>query len=544
VNLFDIIFVLPYVFSDHPSFPEGILKRVLEAEGFSVGVIERPFWQDKESFAKLGKPKLFFAVIAGPLDSVVLNYTSLRKRRKEDLYQIGGNGFFEGYPPGIKYKVRPDRTVTIFSNRIRESFKDTPIVIGGLEASLRRFSHYDFQQEQIRRSVLLDAKADLLVHGMGEKQIVTIARSIRSGSAAREIHTPGTTRIGKQPLDSAGRDLLPSHEEIVSEPRKLLEAQWILEKAMAGGRGLLQAVGDRYVIDEPAEIHAGPDLDAIYGLAYERRHPQVKEYSPALQMNLFSITSHRGCGGRCSFCSIQCHEGRKIVSRSPDSILREIKSLKKHPQWKGSIADIGGAAAEMYGQDCHQESCGRSSCLYPEICPSFTTGQAYLELLRACRRVSGVKKIFVGSGLRYDLLLKNPDLLEEIMRHHCGRFLRIAPEHTEDRVLQAMQKPRFEVLKEFVALFQSINKTLLRKIALAPYWLVGHPGETREDIGRMKTKIRALGLAAQDTQIFTPTPGTPATAMYYAGCSSASQPLEIVRDIKELAERKNQIVKG
>lgn len=541
--MFDIIFVLPYIFSDHPSFPEGILKRVLEAEGFSVGVIERPFWQDKESFAKLGKPKLFFAVIAGPLDSIVLNYTSLRKRRKEDLYQINGNAFFEGYPPAIKYKIRPDRTVTVFANRIRESFKDVPIIIGGLEAALRRFSHYDFQQERIRRSVLLDAKADLLVHGMGEKQIINIARLLGSGTAVQEISAPGTTRIGKQPSDPSAWDRLPSHEEILSDSRKLLEAQLILEKALAKGRGLIQASGDRYVIDEPTETYASADLDAIYGLAYARRPLQSKEYSPALQMNLFSITSHRGCGGRCSFCSIQCHEGRKIISRAPDSILAEIESLKKHPHWKGFIADIGGASAEMYGQDCDQASCVRSSCLYPDICGAFAAGKAYLELLRDCRRVPGVKKIFVGSGLRYDLLLKNPDLLEEIMRRHCGRFLRIAPEHTEDRVLQEMQKPGFEVLKEFVRLFQSINKTLPRKIALAPYWLVGHPGETREDIRRMKTKIHSLGLATQDTQIFTPTPGTLATAMYYAGCSSAFKPIEIVKDIKELADRKNQIVK-
>jgi uncharacterized radical SAM protein YgiQ len=391
--------------------------------------------------------------------------------------------------------------------------------------------------------VLLDAKADLLVHGMGEKQIINIARLLGSGTAVQEISAPGTTRIGKQPSDPSAWDRLPSHEEILSDSRKLLEAQLILEKALAKGRGLIQASGDRYVIDEPAETYASADLDAIYGLAYEQRHLQGKEYSPALQMNLFSITSHRGCGGQCSFCSIQCHEGRKIISRSIDSILAEIESLKKHPHWKGSIADIGGASAEMYGQDCHKESCGRSSCLYPDICGSFVTGQAYLELLRECRRVPGVKKIFVGSGLRYDLLLKNPDLLEEIMRRHCGRFLRIAPEHTEDRVLQEMQKPGFEVLKEFVTLFQSINKTLPRKIALAPYWLIGHPGETREDIRRMKTKLRALGLATQDTQIFTPTPGTLATAMYYARCSCAFKPIEIVKDINEFADRKNQIVK-
>jgi uncharacterized radical SAM protein YgiQ len=542
--MFDVIFILPYCFSDHPSFPEGILKRVLEAEGFSVGVIETPFWQDKGSFAKLGKPKLFFAIIAGPLDSVVLNYTSLHKRRKEDLYQTGGKAFFEGYPASIKYKIRPDRTVTVFSNRIRESFKDVPIIIGGLEASLRRFSHYDFQQERIRRSVLLDAKVDLLVHGMGEKQIVRIARLLQTGASIQEINPAGTTRIGKQPPDAAAWDPLPSHEEIMREPRKLMEGQLVLEKALAKGRGLIQATGDQYVIDQPAETYAPQDLDRIYGLEYRRRHPENRFYTPALRMNLFSITSHRGCGGGCSFCSIQCHEGRKIISRSPESILREIESLKKHPQWKGFIADIGGAAAEMYGQDCRKEACPRSSCLYPKACESFGAGKAYLDLLRACRRVPGVKKIFVGSGLRYDLLLQNPDLLEEIMRFHCGRFLRIAPEHTEEHVLKCMQKPCFEVFKEFIKLFDSINKALKRKISLAPYWLVGHPGETREDIRQMKAKLRANGLAATDTQIFTPTPGTLATAMYYASCSSALKPIEIVKDIKELAERKNQIIKS
>jgi len=535
---FDIIIVLPYLFSDHPSFPEGILKKVLEKEGFSVGILETPFWQKKESFAALGKPKLCFAIVTGPVDSILLNYTSLRKRRNEDLYQDDGRAFFPGCPPSIRYKIRPDRATLVFAGRIKELFPDTPIVIGGIEASMRRFAHYDFQQDAIRRSILLDSRADILVTGMGERQMVEIASRLREGNHVREIVIPGTARIAEPP-PGAEFEEIPSYDESSVDGSKLLAAQLMLQRAMQQGKRIVQRYGSRAVIEEPPEVYNAPDLALAYDQDYSRAHLKPGLYSPALRMNLFSITSHRGCGGGCSFCSIYCHQGKGILSRSRESVLRELRSLLKHPEWKGSVSDIGGPTAEMYGAGCKNDACLRQSCLYPDPCRKFGSPKAYLELLRDCRKVKGVKKIFIGSGIRYDLLLHFPELLEEMMVHHTGRYLRIAPEHTEDTVLALMGKPPFETLDSFVRLFNSINAGLKRKVELAPYLMIGHPGETPEDIISMKAKLKSLGMKTTDVQVFTPSPGTLSTAMYYAESSPVSYPVPVAKDVKELMRRKD-----
>jgi uncharacterized radical SAM protein YgiQ len=535
---FDVIFVLPYPFSDHPSFPEGVLRKTLEIEGYRVGVIEKPFWQEKESFGVLGKPRLFFAVISGPVDSVVLNYTSSRKRRREDLYQFGGKAYFDGYPPSIKYKIRPDRTTIVFTNRLKELFHDVPIVIGGLEATLRCFAHYDFQQDKMRRSILLDSKADLLVTGMGEKQLVAIARAIDSGRPSDALMLPGTA-IATKGFPEQGRFVeLPSFEAILEDKTKLIEAHLILERGLLDRKGVVQKQGDRYVVQQPEETYAPSDLDAVYDQPYSRMHLKGDDYTPALRMNLFSVTSHRGCGGGCSFCSIEVHQGKKVISRTSESITKEIRSLKQHPEWKGTISDIGGATAEMYGNDCEIEPCLKPSCLYPDQCKLFPPGKRYLELLRECRKLQGVKKIFLGSGIRYDVLLHNPELLEQVMMHHSGRFLRIAPEHTEDSVLRLMRKPPFQTLESFVSLFNSINRNLKRKIELAPYLIVGHPGEKRADVLEMKKKLKSLRMKSTEVQIFTPTPGTPSTAMYYAECDLSFKSLPVEKAIPVLMERK------
>jgi uncharacterized radical SAM protein YgiQ len=538
ISGFDVIFVLPYPFSDHPSFPEGILRKALELEGFRVGVIETPFWQKKESFEALGKPKRFFAIISGPVDSVVLNYTSARKRRREDLYQLNGKAYFHGYPPSIKYKIRPDRTVIVFTNRIKELFHDVPIVIGGLEAALRCFAHYDFQQDKIRRSILLDSRADILVTGMGEKQLVRIARILESGVSINDIILPGTARINNALPEKNGCVELPSFEAVLQDRTKLLEAHLMLEKALLEGKGIVQRHADRYVVQYPVEKYNASDLDLIYDQPYTRKHLKGDSYSPALRMNLFSITSHRGCAGGCSFCSIGIHHGKKVISRSVGSIVKEIHTQTRHPQWKGYITDIGGATANMYGDDCKVEGCLEPSCLYPEKCRIFSPGKRYLELLRECRKTRGVKKIFLGSGVRYDLLLNDPELLEEILLYHSGRFLRIAPEHTEETVLNLMRKPSFHVLQSFVRLFQSINQKLKRRIELAPYIIVGHPGEKQADVIEMKRKLNSLGLKATSVQIFTPTPGNLSTAIYYAGCGSSLKPIPVEKRIGELIKRK------
>jgi len=541
---YDVIFVLPYPFSDHPSFPEGILKRVLESKGFSVGVLEKPFRHKKESFTVLGRPNLFFAIIPGPVDSTVLNYTSSRKRRVEDQYQIGGNGFFEGYPPSIKYRIRPDNTAIAYTNRIRENYKDTPIIIGGVEASLRQFAHYDFQQDKIRRSILFDSRADLLVTGAGEKQIIAIAENLRDGKRAGDLKLRGTSGIVK---DIAGvRDSLelPSMENILQDKNNLVKAFLMKERGTAMGKTLCQKNGDRYVVSYPAETYSGEELDLFFSFGYQRSHPGRIDYSPALRMNLFSITSHRGCGGGCTFCSISLNEGKKVISRSEGSILEEARTMMKHRSWKGVISDVGGPSAEMYGYSCAVSPCPKNSCLAPRPCPSLQKGDRYLSLLRQLRRLKGVRKVFIGSGVRYDNLTGNPELLGEILEHHSGKYLRIAPEHTEDAVLTLMRKPGLKALTKFMGLYSQINEKLNRKITAAPYLIIGHPGETPDHVKEMKKKIRSLNMSTAETQIFTPTPGTLSTAMYYAETDPDGNSLPVEKNIKELIKRKNFLASG
>ncbi|MBF0118880.1 MAG: YgiQ family radical SAM protein [Desulfobacterales bacterium] len=515
MSKFDIIFVLPYIFSDHPSFPEGILKKALEIQGVNVGIIETPFWQDANSFKKLGQPKLFFAVISGPMDSIVLNYTSQKKRRKEDLYQHEGNAFFEGYPPSIKYKKRPDRTTIVFSNKIREAFKDAFILIGGVEASLRCFSHYDFQIEKIRRPILFDSRADILVSGIGEKQIVSIAKLIKEGKISDALNINGIAKISNAIPDNENFIHLPSFEEVLSDPSNFLAMQKMIEKAKIEGKGIIQQYANHYVIANPPYNYTTKDLDETYSQVYLRKHFLIKSYSPACRMNLFSITSHRGCFGGCSFCSITVHEGKNVISRSFESIIKEIDNLRKHPEWKGYISDVGGASAEMYGSYCEHKNCPRPSCIYPKKCDKLNTVQKYIDLLRECKKISSIKKIFIGSGVRYDLFLEYPELLEEILLYHSGRFLRVAPEHTEDNVLKLMRKPEFNKFEKFVRIFNSINKKLKRKVELSPYIMIGHPGETKKDVIEMNKKFKSLNIKPVNIQTFTPTPGTLSTAMYY-----------------------------
>jgi len=535
---FDVIFLLPYAFSDHPSFPEGILKRYLEFNGFSVGVIETPFWQKKEDFGLLGRPKLFFAIIPGPVDSVVLNYTSSRKRRNEDLYQMDNEAFFKGFPPSIKYKKRPDLVTVVFANRLKEIYKDVPIIIGGIEASQRTFSHYDFIKQRIKRSILLDSRADILVNGMGEKQLVQIAEKLKIGEDIFEININGTSKIIKNISEYKNAVILPSHSEVIESSEQLLILEEKVSKALKSDRYAIQKVDNRYIVRNPLEKYNGNDLDIIYNLGYKRTHLFNKGYSDALNMNLFSITSHRGCGGGCSFCSISSHEGKRVVSRSVNSILKEVEQFKGHKRWKGVIGDLGGASAESFGTDCIVKFCGKNSCLFPNKCLQLAGTEKYRKLLKTVREYDGVRKLFIGSGLRYDVLLENPSLLEDIMVHHTGKFLRVAPEHTEDSVLLLMRKPSWERFLEFYSLFKSINKNLKRKIDLYPYLIVGFPGEREQDLYNMKKKLKALRLKTTDAQIFTPTPGIMATAYYYSELSSDKKEIFVEKDIKKLLRRK------
>jgi len=537
----DVVLAMPYPYADHPSFPEAILKRSLETAGFTVGVIACPRWQNPADFATLGRPRLFFAVVPGPVDSTVLNFTSLRKRRREDLYQTGGNAFFTDAPAGISAKIRPDRTVMVFANRLRQAFPRVPLLIGGLEASQRMFAHYDFQEDGLRRGILFDSRADLLVFGPGEKQVVEIARRVKAGQALGEIVLPGTARIVKAPPPEGEYPRLPPGEEVMADPPRLLEAQLILEQAILAGKGAVQRQVDRYLVREPGMPYEAADLDRLYALPFTRTHPGLPVLSPALQMNLFSVTAHRGCGGGCTFCAITAMEGRRIVSRSPDSILREIRSLADHPRWRGVVSDIGGPSADLYGEDCPNPGCPKPSCLVPRCPRPQTPGRAYLELLGAARNLPGVERVLIGSGLRHDRLAENPELLEEVLRHHAGGFLRIAPEHTEEPVLARMRKPGFGVLAEVAGQVAVVNRRLPRPVQLALYLIVGHPGESREMVTEMGRKLRTLGPHRRDVQVFTPTPGTLATAMYVAGLDEQGRAIPVERGAAELARRQRSL---
>jgi len=548
----DVTLVLPYVYSDHPSFPEALIARALEAAGFRTAIVEQPRWQENRAFAALPMPKLFFAIVPGPVDSVVLNYTSTHKRRGEDLYQFDGNAFFEG-PENISSKIRPDRVLTVFAARLREAFHDIPIIIGGLEGSLRRFAHWDFQQEKIRRPILPDTRADLLVAGMGEKQIVRIARAIARGERANTLALPGTARVASAPPPDAL--VLPKAEDVIANPALLL-SQWELEQeALRTRRPAAQECGKRFIVYTGQEEYSTSEIDAIYELPFTRSHAlpggnppnasRTPHMTPALRMNLFSVTTHRGCAGGCAFCSISAHSGG-ILSRSIGSIIREIRRLEKHPAWRGVVTDLGAASADMYGADCPRSTaCARLSCLSPDRCPDYAAreGRAWLEVLRKTRAQRGVRKVMIASGARCETLLANPEILEEIMRFHTGAFLRVAPEHTEDHVLALMRKSPFALFERFVALFRETAARLRSPVDLECYIVVGHPGERAEDVPIMREKLRALGLLRHlDVQIFTPTPGTLSTALFCAGTDTNGTPIAVERSPKELIRRQRSLI--
>ncbi len=545
---FDVILAMPAPFTDHPSFPEALIARALEAAGFSVGVIEQPHWQSSADFAALGRPRLLYGIIPGPVDSVVLNYTSTGKRRSEDLYQPGGNAYFPDMPASISSRIRPDRTLTVYASRIREALGDVPLVIGGLEASLRRFAHWDFQKQAIRRPILLDTRADLAVTGMGELQIVAIAQALARGENMPELCIPGTVHVSRAcPEDAV---LLPDAADVTAQPHLLLTQFLAEQRALREGRPVAQPAGGRYVVSQPAMSYTSNDLDTIYGLPFSRQHgwhatvkPAPLQATPALLMNRFSVTTHRGCAGGCAFCSIAAHQGRGVISRSQASILAEIRQMTKHPDWRGVIGDIGGASAEMWQADCPR--CQRPSCLLPNVCPHYPASQArdWQDLLARVRALPGIRHINLGSGLRYEVLLENPSLLEDLLRHHSGQFLRVAPEHTEDHLLALMRKPPYAVFERFVRLFHETAGKLPRPVRLAPYLIVGHPGETTDDVVRMRDKLKKLGLFGQaDVQIFTPTPGSLATAMYCSGSDEHGHPLAVERDMAELIRRQRMLI--
>ena len=537
----DVVLVTGDAYVDHPSFGMAIIGRLLEAQGFRVGIIAQPDWQSAEPFRALGKPRLFFGVTGGNMDSMVNRYTADRRLRHDDAYTAGGEG---GH--------RPDRCTIVYAQRCREAFKDVPIVLGGIEASLRRIAHYDYWSDKVRRSILADAKADILIYGNAERAIVEVAHRLAEGETPRELTSirgsalfcrvpDHYTELPAHDLDSADEGAsrrpgdtvirLPSCEQVEQDREAYARASRVLHRESNPGnaRPLVQRHGDRDLWLNPPPIPlTSTEMDAVYDLPYARApHPSYGDAKiPAWEMIKFSVTIMRGCFGGCTFCSITEHEGRVIQSRSEGSILREIELIRdKTPGFTGVISDIGGPTANMYRMACKDPKvealCRRPSCVFPDICENLNTSHDDLiRLYRKVREVKGIKKVMVASGVRYDLAVKSPEYVKELVTHHVGGYLKIAPEHTERGPLDKMMKPGIGAYNRFKQMFEAAAQQAGKKYFLIPYFIAAHPGTTDEDMMNLALWLKKNRYRADQVQTFLPSPMATATAMYHTGVNS------------------------
>ncbi|HEX8988705.1 MAG TPA: YgiQ family radical SAM protein [Rhodocyclaceae bacterium] len=528
----DIVLVTGDAYIDHPSFGMALVGRLLEAQGFRVGIIAQPDWRSAADFRRLGKPNLFFGITAGNMDSMVNRYTSERKIRSDDAYT----------PGGLPDK-RPDRAVVVYSQRAREAFGDVPVVIGGIEASLRRIAHYDYWSDKVRRSVLPDSKADLLLYGNAERALVELAHRLAKGEPIAGIRdlrgagfmVPRGWTPGDEWQDAAGTGggdraqayvRLPAYEEVAGSPTRYAQASraFHLESNPGNARAIVQAHGDRDVwLNPPPFPLSTAEMDHVYGLPYARApHPAYGEARiPAWEMIRNSVNIMRGCFGGCTFCSITEHEGRIIQSRSEASILREIEEIRDRTTgFTGVISDLGGPTANMYRMACRDKtieaSCRRLSCVYPEICPRLGTDHAPLiALYRKARALPGIKKVLIGSGLRYDLAVRSPEYVRELVSHHVGGYLKIAPEHTETGPLSKMMKPGMAAYDRFKQMFDAASRAAGKEQYLIPYFIAAHPGTTDEDMLELALWLKRNAFRLDQVQTFLPTPLALATTMYH-----------------------------
>lgn len=521
IDQLDFILITGDAYVDHPSFGSAIISRVLEREGFRIGMIPQPNWRNTSDFRKLGKPRLGFLINSGNIDSMVNHYTAAKKKRHNDLYSPGGKSGF-----------RPDRAVIVYSNRAREAYKDVPIIIGGIEASLRRFAHYDYWSDKIRRSILLDAKADLLIYGMGEKAIVQIANLLKYGM---DIHhmtdVRGTVYCSSNKPEPGDLVEVPSFEKACESKTAYGESYRLeyLEQDAISGKPVIQKHGDRYIVQNPPQFPLTQDeMDIVYNLPYTRTyHPIYKDMGgiPAIKEIQFSITSHRGCYGGCSFCALTFHQGRIIQNRSQKSILEEAELLTTLEDFKGYIHDVGGPTANFRHKACRiQEvkgACRNRQCLFPTPCKNLIIDHSeYVNLLKKIRKIPNVKKVFIRSGIRYDYLMydkNNNEFFEELCKYHVSGQLKVAPEHISSRVLQQMGKPDMEVYEKFVKKYNSLNRKLGKKQYLVPYLMSSHPGSDLNAAIELAQYIKHMGYTPEQVQDFYPTPGSLSTTMYYTG---------------------------
>lgn len=520
IDQLDFIIVSGDAYVDHPSFGTAIIGRTLESQGFTVGIIAQPKWHNCEDFKRLGRPKYGFLVNSGNIDSMVNHYTTAKKVRHEDLYSPGGEA---GH--------RPDRALIVYCNRIREAFKDIPIAIGGIEASLRRFSHYDYWDNKVRRSILLDTKADLLMYGMGEKTVIQIADLLRYGANMKNITSVrGTCYVTNDISNIKNAVIVPSFEEVSTDKKAYNEAYKLeyYEQDSIIGRTIIQKHGNRYLVQNPPQDNlTQEEMDIAYNLPYTRTyHPiyEAKGGIPAIKEVKFSITSHRGCFGSCSFCALTFHQGRVIQNRSQESIINEAKLLTTLPDFKGYIHDIGGPTADFRHRACKKQevhgTCKTKQCMFPEPCKNLIIDHTeYLSLLKKVRKLPGIKKVFIRSGIRYDYLIhdKNESFFKELCEHHISGQLKVAPEHVVPKVLNQMGKPTREVYDRFVKRYFEINKKLDKKQFLVPYLMSSHPGSDLDAAIELAQYIKKMGYTPEQVQDFYPTPGSLSTTIYYTG---------------------------
>ena len=533
----DIILFSGDAYVDHPSFGAAVIGRTLEAAGYRVAIVPQPDWHgDYRDFKKLGRPRLFFGICPGCMDSMVNKYTAARRLRSEDAYSPDG-----------RHDLRPEYPTIVYTKILKQLFPDVPVILGGIEASLRRVTHYDYWQDRLRPCILCDSGADLIIYGMGEKPIVELAQRVSDGfSIGTMTDIPQTVYLASEVTPTADDIVLHSHEEClrdkraqaenfrhVEEQSNMMHAHRILQP-LKSSRSPGFSLGQTVVVNPPYPPMTTAELDASFDLPYTRQpHPKYKgKRIPAYDMIKFSVNIHRGCFGGCAFCTISAHQGKFITCRSKDNILKEVKQVTEMPDFKGYLSDLGGPSANMYGMHGRNlnacEKCKRPSCIHPQICPNLDTNHSrLLEVYRAVDALPGIKKSFIGSGVRYDLLLyKSRDeaanraaqeyTRELITRHVSGR-LKVAPEHTSDRVLQLMRKPSFQQFFDFKRIFDRINAEEHLNQQIIPYFISSHPGCHEEDMAQLAAITRKLGFHLEQVQDFTPTPMTTATEMWYTG---------------------------
>ncbi|MCD4673873.1 MAG: YgiQ family radical SAM protein [Anaerolineaceae bacterium] len=540
----DVILISADSYIDSPYIGVALIGKLLAQRGYRVGIIAQPDIQNQADITRLGEPRLFWGVSGGSVDSMVANYTATNKRRRRD-----------DYTPGGENDRRPNRAVIAYTNLIKRYFKNTcPIVLGGVEASLRRVAHYDYWSDSIRRSILFDAKADILVYGMAERTIVELAERLQKGQDWHDLR--GLSYIAKEPHPDYLE--LPAYEAVRDDPQAFIEMfhRFYRNNDPLNARGLYQRHGDRVLVQNPPNFYLSQDeMDEVYALKFEHsQHPwyQAQGEVKALETIRFSLSTHRGCYGECNFCAIAVHEGRTVRWRSPDSIESEARRITKLPGFKGYIQDVSGPTANMYGYECPKKlkdgSCQDRRCLTPEICPVLKIDHSrQLSLLRRLRRIEGVKKVFVASGIRYDMVLADRQhgrtYLKEIVEHHTSGQLKIAPEHTEEHVLRRMGKPGTADLHQFKAMFDQMNKTAGKKQFLTYYLIAAYPGCSLADMQKLKTYAsRELRLNPEQVQIFTPTPSTYASVMYHTGIDPFSgEKLFVEKDLAGKLRQKSVV---